>query len=209
MGTSNRLPAVFIGDSVALDFLNTLTVRADDPYEWLLDGEALLSWLEQAKLVPDNVLNTFRALPPSDDLGAVATRARELREWFRAFVGEHRGHPLSAAAVTELAPVNRILERDALFSQIVMKPSRRTEEEFSKLELVSQRRWAVADALLVPLAEAIGRFVVSDDFASIRSCEGRKCSMFFLDRRGRRWCSMTTCGNRAKQAMYRERVKGH
>ncbi|MBV9276518.1 MAG: CGNR zinc finger domain-containing protein, partial [Verrucomicrobia bacterium] len=50
--------------------------------------------------------------------------------------------------------------------------------------------------------------VCSQDFSLVKGCEGKACTLLFLDRtngRARRWCSMTICGNRAKQAAHRQR----
>jgi predicted RNA-binding Zn ribbon-like protein len=44
----------------------------------------------------------------------------------------------------------------------------------------------------------------------VKACEGTNCTLLFADhtrRRARRWCSMAICGNRAKQAAHRERLK--
>ncbi|MGY4285957.1 putative RNA-binding Zn ribbon-like protein [Bradyrhizobium sp. LM2.7] len=44
----------------------------------------------------------------------------------------------------------------------------------------------------------------------MKACEGHDCTMFFADhtrRRARRWCTMAICGNRAKQAAHRSRLK--
>jgi predicted RNA-binding Zn ribbon-like protein len=44
----------------------------------------------------------------------------------------------------------------------------------------------------------------------MKACEGPACTLLFADHtRGhtRRWCSMALCGNRAKQAAYRHRLK--
>src|SRR5438105_3293291 len=44
----------------------------------------------------------------------------------------------------------------------------------------------------------------------LKAGEGPACTLLFADHtRGhqRRWCSMAMCGNRAKQAAHRERVK--
>ena len=57
--------------------------------------------------------------------------------------------------------------------------------------------------LLLPIGEALARFVCEEDFADVRACEGHSCTLMFADRtrrRTRRWCSMAVCGNRAKQA---------
>ncbi|WP_422121526.1 CGNR zinc finger domain-containing protein [Providencia huaxiensis] len=44
----------------------------------------------------------------------------------------------------------------------------------------------------------------------IRQCEASDCVLYFLDltkSHRRRWCSMSTCGNRMKVAAFRERKK--
>ncbi|MET0713892.1 MAG: CGNR zinc finger domain-containing protein [Mycetocola sp.] len=46
--------------------------------------------------------------------------------------------------------------------------------------------------------------------ARLKRCEGSRCSLLFVDtsRSGhRRWCSMDRCGNRAKVAAHRRRIK--
>ena len=56
------------------------------------------------------------------------------------------------------------------------------------------------------------RLVVDQDFAQIKACEGRGCTLLFADHtRGhaRRWCSMGVCGNRAKVLAHRNRKKAH
>jgi predicted RNA-binding Zn ribbon-like protein len=74
------------------------------------------------------------------------------------------------------------------------------------------RRWHSPEALLFPVAEALARFVCSEDFARVKACEGPTCTLFFADQtrsRARRWCSMAICGNRAKQAAHRHRLKAN
>jgi len=47
-------------------------------------------------------------------------------------------------------------------------------------------------------------------FSDIKECEGHSCTLMFAAptrRRARRWCSMAICGNRAKQAAHRKRLK--
>jgi predicted RNA-binding Zn ribbon-like protein len=64
--------------------------------------------------------------------------------------------------------------------------------------------------LLLPIAQALAELVCTEDFSSVKACEGPVCTLYFLDRtRGhaRRWCSMAICGNRAKQAAHRHRLR--
>lgn len=202
----NRSPAIFVGDAVALDFLNSIATPVDTAIDWIDDGEGLLRWLEQAELVPRETLEAIRAQALPGELDKVADQARSLREWFRGFVRNRKGRPLPANAVDELAPLNRLLERDEGFSRIVTRRADGRET----LEFEAARKWRSPETLLLPIGEALGRFVCTEDFSDVKACEGPACTLLFADHtRGhrRRWCSMALCGNRAKQAAHRHRLK--
>jgi predicted RNA-binding Zn ribbon-like protein len=202
----NRMPAIFVGDSPALDFLNSVATPIDRPVDWIRDGEGLLDWLSQAQLVPADVLKTLSARALPGELDKVADQARNLREWFRGYVRKHKGRPLSSRHLGELQPLNRLLERDELFSEIAA--SRDGERPYLHLA----RRWRSPEALLLPIGESLARFVCTEDFSNVKACEGATCTLLFADHtRGhsRRWCSMSMCGNRAKQAAHRHRLKAH
>lgn len=202
----HRPPAIFIADSLGLDFLNSIATPVDTPIDWLDNGDGLLKWLAQAKLVPVDALDELRARAKPGELDKVADQARALREWFRGFVHKHMGRSLTPKALRELGPLNRLLERDEAFSQI----SRPSRSDGDRLDLRMMRRWRSPESLLLPIAEALARFVCEEDFANVKACEGHSCTLVFADRtrrRARRWCSMAVCGNRAKQAAHRNRLK--
>ncbi len=197
-----------------MDFLNSIATPVDTPVESIGDGEGLLRWLDQAGLVSDNVLATYRATAVPGELDAAAAQARALREWFRAFVLKHLGKPLKPDALRELEPLNRMLTRDEAFGQVVARGRTRPRptKGVPPFEWRPQRRWRSPDALLLPIAKAIANVVCTEDFAHIKACEGPACTLLFLDRtrgRARRWCSMAVCGNRAKQAAHRKRAQRH
>jgi predicted RNA-binding Zn ribbon-like protein len=197
-------PAIFLADNPALDFLNSVATPVDIRIEWLSDGEGLLRWLEQAKLVPPAVLEGICAHALPGELDQVAGQARDLREWFRGFVQKRRGRPLRRVDFKQLEPLNRLLERDETFTQIA-RTSDAGEDGF---ELRTARRWRSPESLLLPIAEALARFVCSEDLTHVKACEGPACTLLFADHtrsRARRWCSMALCGNRAKQAAHRRR----
>ena len=201
-----RPPAIFIADSLGLDFLNSVATPVDRPVDWLDDGEGLAQWLAQAGLVPADALDEMKARAMLGELDKVAGQARALREWFRGFVRKHMGRPLPPRALQELAPLNRLLERDEGFSRI----ARHRDGDGEHLELRMMRRWRSPETLLLPIGEALARFVCEEDFAAVKACEGDVCTLVFADRtrrRARRWCSMAVCGNRAKQAAHRERAR--
>lgn len=200
-----RPPAIFVGDSLGLDFLNSIATPVDTVMDWIDSGEGYLSWLEQSRLVPGNVLRDMRARALPGELDKIADQARSLREWFRGFVRRHRGRPLTTDSLAELEPLNRLLDRDEAFTQIVSQSTRR-----GPFKLQAVRRWRNPDALLLPVGEALARLVCSEDFSHVKACEGPACTLLFADHtRGhaRRWCSMAICGNRAKQAAHRNRLK--
>jgi predicted RNA-binding Zn ribbon-like protein len=202
----DRSPAFFIADSLGLDFLNSIATPVDEPVDWLDSGDGLIAWLAQAELVPAHDLNALTERARPGELDKVAGEARDLREWFRGFMREYMGRPLKPKAMRELAPLNALLERDELFSRIAKRPGGHAD----RLELQTMRRWRSPDSLLLPIGEALARCVCDEDFANIRACEGHRCTLIFVDRtrrRGRRWCSMAMCGNRAKQAAHRHRLK--
>jgi predicted RNA-binding Zn ribbon-like protein len=204
--SNHRPPPFFISGSLGLDFLNTLATPVDAPVDWIDGGDGLLSWLEQAQLVPPKVLKGLRARATPGELDAVAAQARSLREWFRRFVRARSGRRVGADDLRALEPLNRLLERDEQFTRIVAGP----EEGTSPLELKALRRWHTSESLLLPIGEELARFVCSGDLEYAKACEGSTCTLLFVDRtrgRARRWCSMAICGNRAKQAAHRHRRK--
>jgi predicted RNA-binding Zn ribbon-like protein len=204
-------PAIFVADSLGLDFLNSIATPVDTPVDWIADGDGLLRWLAQAKLVPAEALDELKARAMPGELDKVAGQARALREWFRTFVRKHMGRPLAVKAardkaLRELEPLNRLLERDEAFSRIVQH----RHDDGNRLELHKMRRWRSPESLLLPIGEALAKFVCEEDFSGVKVCEGHSCTLIFADHtrgRARRWCSMAICGNRAKQAAHRNRIK--
>lgn len=195
-------PATFIADALALDFLNSIATPVDAPVDWIADGDSFLAWLEQARLVPQSVLRAMGARALAGELDDVAAQARSLREWFRAFVGAHKGKPLQLNRLDALEPLNQLLARDDRFQQIV-------RHERNGLRVEASHRWRSPAALLLPIGEALAKFVCEEDFTHVKACEGPTCTLMFADhtrRHARRWCSMALCGNRAKQAAYRQRA---
>jgi predicted RNA-binding Zn ribbon-like protein len=201
-----RPPAIFLSGSLGLDFLNTLATPLDTQVDWIDDGDGLLSWLEQARLVPPKALKSLKARAIPGEFDAVAAQARSLRDWFRGFLRARSGRALGADDLRALEPLNRLLGRDEQFAQLVAEPT----EGASILELKALRRWRTPESLLLPIGEEIARFLCSGDFEYVKACEGTTCTLLFVDRtrgRARRWCSMAICGNRAKQAAHRNRRK--
>ncbi|MEV5875315.1 CGNR zinc finger domain-containing protein [Streptomyces sp. NPDC052101] len=77
-----------------------------------------------------------------------------------------------------------------------------------------QLTWHAVDpvrATLALVARDALQLVISPALDRVRDCAGAACGALFLDtsRPGsRRWCSMDTCGNRAKKEALRSRAGG-
>jgi predicted RNA-binding Zn ribbon-like protein len=201
-----RPPALFIADSPALDFLNSIATPVDTSFDWISDGDGFLDWLDQAGLVPAAVLKQLRARAVPAEFDNVAAQARSLREWFRTFLNERRGRRLTGQDLDDLDPLNRLLACDEGYSRVAADPDRHP----SGLTLEPLRRWRSPESLLLPIGEALARFVCEEDLSNVCACEGPACTLMFADHtrgRRRRWCSMAICGNRAKQAAHRQRIK--
>ena len=117
-----------------------------------------------------------QALP--GELDRVADQARRLREWFRGFVHEHKGRPLAARDLAQLEPLNRLLERDEIFTRIVPVLAGKDMPVGNEIpfQLQTTRKWRTPEALLLPLGEALARFVCSEDFSHVKACEGPACA---------------------------------
>jgi predicted RNA-binding Zn ribbon-like protein len=194
------VPAIFVADSPGLDFLNSIATPVDTPVDWIGDGAGLLAWLRQAQIVPARALDEIEQSAATKSLDNVAARARELREWLRRLVVKYKGRPLAMRNISELEPLNALLRQDQSYYQLSVGES--------GIHLDAHHRWTSPDSLLIPIAEIIARLLSEEDFTHIKACEGHACTLMFADHtraRGRRWCSMGICGNRAKVSAHRKR----
>jgi predicted RNA-binding Zn ribbon-like protein len=207
--TQKRPEPFFIAGARGLDFLNSIATPVDLPVEWITSGDDLLDWMERAGLIASEGAAKFRKSALPGELDAVAAQARALREWFRGFVLAHKSEPLKPSVLPELGSLNALLARDEAFDEIVAR-AKSDRESALKLRLLQRRRWRSPDALLLPIARALADVICDVNFENIKACEGMGCSLLYVDptrAHSRRWCSMAVCGNRWKQAAYRERSK--
>jgi predicted RNA-binding Zn ribbon-like protein len=201
-----KSPPIFVADSAGLNFLNSIAVPVDTEIDWIGDGEGLLAWLDAAQLVPADVLDAMRKQAKPGEIDLVAAQARQLREWFRTFIREHRGKPTKNVQLVDLEPLNRVLSRDEGFAQLVPRKNGKA----TALEFHRSRRWQSPESLLLPIGESLARLLAEENLSDVKLCEGASCTLMFADHtrgRSRRWCSMEICGNRAKQIAHRHRLK--
>ena len=191
-----------VGNQLALDFLNTRAAPRGTPIEWIANGRDLLDWLAVAGALDPADAERIAATAPPEALKAVALEAAELREWFRGVVARATIGGLQAVTIEDLAHLNAVLARGAMFQRI--EPAHADGRQ----RVVTASRWHAPGELLVPIAAAMADLVCTGDFHLVRRCENPACTLWFHDTtkgHRRRWCSQAVCGNRAKVAAHRAR----
>jgi predicted RNA-binding Zn ribbon-like protein len=184
--------ALFVGDDLALDFVNTEYGPPTDRHEVFDSDQHVLDWLTRAK-VPATIEN-----PASVKRGALLAAALELRAAARKLIERRK-----AGSTADPAVINRLLALGPLRQELVWKKGQTPR-------LVEHRHAAGPEAVLVPVAEAVAKLIAEADFDLVRKCESDACTLWFHDRtksHHRRWCSPSACGNRAKVAAFRARQK--
>jgi len=123
--------------------------------------------------------------------------------------GEQRGERFDAAGrgaydhrVNALGEINRVLGRSAGTRRVEARADGSFVRSFVP----------VGDAfagLMIPVVESAADALVTGELVRVRRCADTRCLHVFFDstKNGRRrWCDMSTCGNRAKAARHRRRV---
>ncbi len=172
--------------------------------EWIGTGPDFLDWLVGTGTLDRNDATRIATEWPPADLDRVAEEAIEFREWFRGVVARTSAGEPNVPGVKDVERLNSVLARDAVFQWI------EPVDEGGHLRLFTGRRWRDPGELLAPVAAAMADLLCEGDFRLVRQCENPPCTLWFYDRtRGhrRRWCSPAVCGNRAKVAAHRARVK--
>jgi predicted RNA-binding Zn ribbon-like protein len=185
---------LFVGDDVALDFVNTAYGVPSDRHECLQSDQDVLAWLKRAGL-----LEAPEASLPSGKRGALLGAALNLRS-----TAIHLIERRKAGGTADPSGLNGVLALGSSRDELVWKKGQPPR-------LARSRTIETIEGVLVPLAEAIAKLLTEADFERVRKCESEECTLWFYDRtksHHRRWCSMAMCGNRAKVAAFRARQKG-
>jgi len=183
-----------------LDFINTLDLwpvshdHLDAPtsaLDWLVDHDLMH---REARI---HLLAQYEASPAGGV--EMLTRLRRVRQAMRGV--------LEAAATrrapdpSDLADMNRALRTHYIYELVPATDG---------VSLDHRHQGDPVDGAIARLAEALARELIQGDTTRLRICENPQCHWVFKDtsRTGKRkWCSMSSCGNRAKVARHRARQK--
>jgi predicted RNA-binding Zn ribbon-like protein len=174
--------------SLALDFIGTLGLRRSaGPLERIGGAEEFTRWLREARLLGEGASANEQQ----------RVRAIELREALaRIAIALLAEEPPARRDLSTLNAFARETRLGATILGTALEPRRET-------------RAPVPYALAAVASDAVRVF--STGRKRLSRCEHDDCGAFILSNgRGekRRWCSMESCGNRAKVAAHRKRRSG-
>jgi predicted RNA-binding Zn ribbon-like protein len=189
------------GGALCLDFANTWSDRGRPETDRLHGYPDLLAFARQAGLLTGGEEKRLSARAHREPRPAAVAlaRSRDLRE------GLYR---IFSAVAASRAPAAADLERlnAALPETLGRLRLARRGPGYVWTWNAPHETW---EAPLWPILRSAAELLTSDERQRVRECAGSDCTWLFLDRsrnRLRRWCSMDTCGNRAKaQRHYRRR----
>jgi len=194
---------LFVGNQLALDFLNTRPVQNGEPMELLSDFGSLLRWYQAAGLLSSREMaNLQRQSGESAAARRTLEAIREFREKLRnEILAWESGADVHRTTVAEL---NRLLAAHPMLSKL------EATGKAPSMELLFEPRQP--EDLFAPLAHSAAKLFAEADRNRVRKCG--QCILHFHDtsKKGtRRWCSMQLCGNRLKVAAYarRQRLRAH
>jgi predicted RNA-binding Zn ribbon-like protein len=170
-----------IGGNLALDFANTRSWR-DTPRETdhFADIAHILHWAREAGLVD------AAFIVPFGQSKTFAADIQRLRDAIDGACGAAAsGEPPAPGA---LATIRDMATRTMAAADLAGMP----------LTLVFNG----ADRILGPVAWAAMDLLRGDELGRLKQCPAHDCHWLFLDRSkngSRRWCEMSTCGERAKK----------
>ncbi len=191
-----------LGGELCLDFANTADWHASDaPVELLIDYDALLAWSRATEILDERRAEWLagEAARRPEEAAAMLRRAITLREAiYRLFARLAAG---DTPGPDDLATINAELAAALPHRQVAHDDGPR----FS---------WVWEDGglgcPLWPVVLSAAALLTSDDLGRVRQCAGHPCGWLFVDtsrNHSRRWCSMGSCGNRAKARRHYQRAR--
>jgi predicted RNA-binding Zn ribbon-like protein len=186
-------PFELSGGALCLDFANTWGDRARPESDRLYGYEELLAFAAQAGVLSsgDAAELARRATRHRGAARRVLAAALGLREaLYRLLAAQARRRGVDPADVATL--------NEALGAAL---PHLRVAHRGDGYAWSWDGGGDPLAAPLRPIARSAAELLTSDELQRVRECDGATCTWLFLDRsrnRSRRWCSMESCGNRAK-----------
>ena len=189
---------------LSLAFVNSLEERSANPpaRERLNAYHDLLAFSRQAGALDDALAAQLAATATRQPAAAAAAleRAVAVREaLFRLYSAIAGDEP---PAADDLATLNAAHAAASAHGGVAFEDTRFVWTWDTAPDALDRPLWPIVDAAVNLLLEG--------DLTRVRQCAAHDCAWLFLDtsrNHSRRWCSMSSCGNRAKVGNFRERRK--
>jgi predicted RNA-binding Zn ribbon-like protein len=187
---------------LCLEFANTANWHASQqPVEELNSYADLVAWARRVGLLSEAEaqIQLEEAARHSADAAVILDRAIELREAiFHIFSAVAGDRPPETADISLL---NQWLRHDQERLRVVATDSGFTWQWGDQGTSLGQ--------ILGPVVQSAAELLVSADLPRVKECaDDRGCGWLFVDtsrNQSRRWCSMESCGNRAKVRRHRRK----
>ncbi|HEX2529163.1 MAG TPA: CGNR zinc finger domain-containing protein [Geminicoccus sp.] len=188
-----------VGGVLALDFANTAGGRnLPKPIEHLRQAGDLLDWAMHASVLPDEAAAPVRAALQADR--ALADHLLESALRLREAV-----HRIGAAIAhgRTLPPADLDTLRQSACASLAQAELAPSDDGHCALCFAAG---PPQSSLLGPVAWSAMDLFQRGDLTRLKQCPAEDCGWLFIDtsRNGsRRWCDMSTCGNRTKVRRHR------
>jgi predicted RNA-binding Zn ribbon-like protein len=202
---SSSIAYDFEAGDLSLNFANTNDWHASDhPVEKLTSYLDLVAWGEQAGLVTPEFAKRLQrlAIEKPENTASVYDFAIQVREViYRIFSNRYADKVIPE---TDLALLNSVVSQ--AMAHLQLTPQGNEFHWVWKAEEIDG-----ANLILWPVVHSAAELLASDKACNVRECEDdRGCGYLFIDQsknHSRRWCSMESCGNRAKARRHYSKVQ--
>ena len=194
----------FDAGDISLDFANTNNWHASaTPQDYLHNFMDLIQWGQKAGLVTAEQANqlSLYAEQHADKAAKVFAFAIQVRESiYRIFSNLYAGSPVPDE---DLSLLNSVASDAMAHLQLTALNGEYRWQFPPNIEATNLILWTVG--------RAASDLLTSSRVSRVRECEDdRGCGYLFIDQtknHSRRWCSMESCGNRAKARRHYSRIQ--
>lgn len=182
----NNINYAFIGNNIAIDFVNTQMIMRGELVDLLEEKTSILDWGREANYLVEDQIS-------EDDFFTVKNLRSALHELLIAKIERN--------SVSEQA-INCVNHHLSLYSPHEFLYIDMSNDEF---HITANSDANCLSALMATLAHEGAKLLASKQAVHVKRCSNPNCVLLFLDTsrtRKRRWCSMEICGNRAKVAKH-------
>ena len=186
----------FIGGHPALDFLNTVDDQDKQRQtSRITDWPSFVAWGQASSMFSEVQIDNFKNEVENTKTESLLANIHMLRETVYA--------AFTSVLTSEKQPDTDMLKLETLIKTAISNASLITDKTGYRWVPDTKNADWITDVLIL----SIERLLRSEDILRLKEC--KRCSWMFLNKgrgKGRQWCNMNTCGNRAKSASFRNRT---